>query len=171
MKLLNNVARKLSLTKAEITLITALLLFLVAGIVLQNMQTVERRDTLIKKAERAQYREADVDSLLLAAKADEATLNDDVARDASEDHSNTPSKKRSATHAPAKKEFHGTIAFNKATLAQLQQVPGVGAVMAERLLSFRASKGGKVHDVQELLAVKGIGEKKLELLKPYFTFD
>jgi DNA uptake protein ComE-like DNA-binding protein len=53
----------------------------------------------------------------------------------------------------------------------LQKIPGVGPVMAERLITFRTAKGGKVHAFQEFLEVKGVGEKKLEFLKKYFTLE
>ena len=67
MKLFEKLAIKLSLTKAEITLVSALLGFLVLGGVLKNIRSVEKAETLVKKVETARYREEEVDSLLARA--------------------------------------------------------------------------------------------------------
>jgi len=165
--MLEKIAVKLSLTKAEITLISALLGFLILGGVLQNIRSVEKAEVLVKKVETARYREADVDSLLALATAEQATVKEEVM----DDGASAGGRKRAAQHATGKKVFTGTIAFNKATMAQLQKIPGVGPVMAERLIAFRKVKGGKVNDFQEFLEVKGVGDKKLEFLKKYFTLD
>ena len=67
MKLFEKLAVKLSLTKAEITLISVLLGFLVLGGVLKNFRSVEKAETLVKKIETARYREEEVDSLIALA--------------------------------------------------------------------------------------------------------
>jgi competence protein ComEA len=55
---------------------------------------------------------------------------------------------------------------NTATAAQLELLPRVGPKMAERIVAYRAAHGG-FRRVQDLLAVKGIGEKTLALLEPH----
>ena len=50
---LEKLAIRLSLTKAEIYVVTILLGFLVLGVVVKNFQSVEETDILIKKAEKA----------------------------------------------------------------------------------------------------------------------
>uniref|UniRef100_Q3AQ47 Helix-hairpin-helix DNA-binding, class 1 n=1 Tax=Chlorobium chlorochromatii (strain CaD3) TaxID=340177 RepID=Q3AQ47_CHLCH len=172
MKWLNSLATKLSLTKAEITLITALLGFLLLGGVVKNFQDVEERTTLIKRAEAARLDGAEVDSLLRLASLKEGDLSAEPVAEQAEEGEVAPStKKKSKSARSEKKEFHGTVAFNKASAAQLQKIPGVGTVMAERMIAFRLLKGGKVSDMKELLEVKGIGAKKLEQLQPYLTLD
>jgi len=171
MKFLEQFAIKLSLTKAEITLISALLSFLLVGGVLKNIRSVERVDVRVQQVETARYRETEVDSLLALATVAQATVKEDVMEDVAAEQEHTGGRKRTAHRASEKKVLNGTISFNKASLAQLQRVPGVGPVMAERLMTFRSEKGGKVHDFQEFLAVKGIGAKKLEFLKKYFTLE
>jgi competence protein ComEA len=171
MKLFEKLAVKLSLTKAEITLISALMGFLVLGGVLKNVRSVEKAETLVKKVETARYREAEVDSLITLATADLASVKEDVMEGAASEKERAGTQKRASPHSPDKKLFNGTLSFNKASIGQLQKVPGVGPVMAERLITFRTAKGGKVHDFQEFLEVKGVGEKKLEFLKKYFTLE
>jgi len=170
MKHLENLARKLSLTKAEISLISMLLGFLMLGGILKNFRSLEEADKLVKKAESARLREAEVDSLIRLAAVEQATVRDDVLQDVvaeNEETRNKPAAHRSA----AKKSFSGTISFNKAGKAELQKITGIGPVMAGRLIAFRASKGGKVTQFQEFLDVKGIGKKKLEVLKKHFTLE
>ena len=70
-----------------------------------------------------------------------------------------------------KSQFTGTVAFNRASAAQLQQIPGIGPAIAKRLLAFRAEKGGKVRQFDDFLEVKGIGRKKLELLNKHLTLE
>ena len=171
MKLFEKLAVKLSLTKAEITLVSALLGFLVLGGVLKNIRSVEKAETLVKKVETSRYREEEVDSLLALASVAQATVREDVMQGTETGKESTSSEKRGAHRSSEKKLFNGTLSFNKASKGQLQKIPGVGPVMAERLITFRTAKGGKVHDFQEFLEVKGVGEKKLEFLKKYFTLE
>ena len=56
------------------------------------------------------------------------------------------------------------INLNTATAEQLQTLPGVGPSIAKRILDHRA-KNGKFNKVEEILNVKGIGEKKFQKMK------
>lgn len=171
MTLFEKLAVKLSFTKAEITLVSVLLGFLVLGGVLKNIRSVERRDTLIKKAEAARYHDDEVDSLITLASKAQATVKEDIMQDAETTPERHASHTRAAHRSAGKKVFAGTIPFNTATLQQLQKIPGVGPVMAKRLITFRTEKGGKVMQFQDFLEVKGIGKKKLEFLKKHFTLE
>jgi competence protein ComEA len=61
------------------------------------------------------------------------------------------------------------IKINKADAIGLQQLPGIGPVLAQRLIAYRDSIGGYA-SADELLDVKGIGKKKLEKIEKYLEF-
>jgi len=168
---LEKLALKLSLTKAEITLVSTLLAFLLIGGILVNLRSSEKVDLLVKKAESTRYREAEVDSLIALATVQQESVKEDVLQDNKTEGEELATEKKAEHRSSGKKVFNGTLSFNKASSQQLQKIPGVGPVMAERLITFRKSKGGKVMQFQDFLDVKGIGKKKLESLKKYFILE
>jgi len=54
--------------------------------------------------------------------------------------------------------------LNTATLVELEALPGVGPVLARRIVEFREKKGG-FRRVEELLVIPGISERKWRLIK------
>ncbi len=70
---------------------------------------------------------------------------------------------RAQKHPPAK-----PIDLNVANVKELQELPGVGAVTAQRIIDMR-QKSGRFHRVEDLLAVRGISQKKLDAMRPYVT--
>jgi competence protein ComEA len=58
--------------------------------------------------------------------------------------------------------------LNTATVPQLEGLPGVGRATAERILEYR-QKNGAFKKVEELMNVRGIGEKSFLKLKPLIT--
>jgi competence ComEA-like helix-hairpin-helix protein len=60
------------------------------------------------------------------------------------------------------------IDLNVANLKELQELPGVGAVTAQRIIDLR-QKSGRFHRVEDLLAVRGISPKKLDAMRKYIT--
>jgi len=62
--------------------------------------------------------------------------------------------------APAENKVN----LNTATVEQLQTLPGIGVATAQRILELR-SKVGKFTKIEEILNVKGIGEKKFQKIK------
>ena len=61
-------------------------------------------------------------------------------------------------------ETDGLIPLNRATAADLEALPGVGPVLAERIESFREANG-PFGQVEDLLQVPGIGEAKLASIR------
>lgn len=63
----------------------------------------------------------------------------------------------------------GVLSLNAATASDLESLPGVGPVLAERIVAFREENGG-FEVVEDLLQVPGIGEAKLagmrDLVRP-----
>jgi len=60
------------------------------------------------------------------------------------------------------------VNLNSASATQLQTLPGVGASTAQRILEYR-QKNGPFKKIEELMNVKGIGEKSFLKLKPLIT--
>jgi competence protein ComEA len=60
----------------------------------------------------------------------------------------------------------GTININSATVVQFEQLPGVGAVMAARILSYRTAHGAFAA-IDDLTKVSGMGKSKFANLKSF----
>ena len=60
------------------------------------------------------------------------------------------------------------VNINTANSEELQQVPGIGPATAEKILQMRKSYG-TFKSVDDLLAIKGIGKKRLEKMRKYLT--
>jgi competence protein ComEA len=58
--------------------------------------------------------------------------------------------------------------LNTATPKQLEALPGIGPVLAKRIVDFREKKGGYKR-IEELLAIPGVSEKKWKVLREYLT--
>jgi competence protein ComEA len=57
------------------------------------------------------------------------------------------------------------INLNTATIDQLETLPGIGRKTAERIIEYRTKAGG-FKRIEDLMNVKGIGEKSFLKLKP-----
>jgi competence protein ComEA len=64
----------------------------------------------------------------------------------------------------------GVVNVNTATAEQLQMLPKIGPSLAERIIAFRETNG-PFERVSELVAVRGIGEKSLEALRPFVVTE
>ena len=67
--------------------------------------------------------------------------------------------------AAASGEAAATVDLNQAGLAELDALPGIGPVLAGRILQHRAAHG-PFREPEDLLAVPGIGPRLFERLRP-----
>ena len=58
------------------------------------------------------------------------------------------------------------VNINKASQSDLENIPGVGPSLAQKIISFR-DENGKFKNVEDLKNVSGIGDKKFESIKDY----
>ena len=64
----------------------------------------------------------------------------------------------------------GVVNVNTATSEQLVLLPGIGESKAQAILAARGERGS-FGSVDELLEVKGIGERALERIRPFVALD
>ena len=62
------------------------------------------------------------------------------------------------------------ININKVSLSEIQKIPGIGPVLAARLIDHR-NINGSFKSIDELLDVKGIGSKKLEKIRGWIKIE
>jgi competence protein ComEA len=60
------------------------------------------------------------------------------------------------------------VNINTATLDQLESLPGIGPALGQRIIDYR-TQHGPFASVDDLVDVSGIGEKRLEDLRPLVT--
>jgi len=57
------------------------------------------------------------------------------------------------------------VQVNQATVLEWTDLPGIGPVLAQRIVRLRAARGG-FQSLEELRLVKGVGKKKLGRIRP-----
>ena len=81
--------------------------------------------------------------------------------DTDQDAPTRQTPKPAPTDAPA-------LNLNSATATELERLPGVGPATAARIVEYR-QKNGAFKKVEDLMNVRGIGEKSFLTLKPLIT--
>ncbi len=77
-----------------------------------------------------------------------------------------PSSGRVSTPASSAPRF--PIDLNRASAKELEALPGIGEVIAQRIVEYR-QRNGPFRSVDELMNVRGIGPKKMESIRPLVT--
>ena len=80
-------------------------------------------------------------------------------------------KKSSSTRAGAEKNNSvvQSVRINSASASELQQLPGIGPALAQRIVDTRSR--GRFASVEDLLRVPGIGKAKLAKLRDYVEVE
>ncbi len=65
-------------------------------------------------------------------------------------------------------EASGVVNINQASENQLTLLPRVGPAIAARIVAFR-DESGNFKIAEDLMLVRGIGEKTFQLIEPYVT--
>jgi competence protein ComEA len=73
-----------------------------------------------------------------------------------------------ASPAAAGQAASAMLNLNTATIAQLEALPGIGRATADRIIEYRETSGG-FKKIEDLMNVRGIGEKNFLRLKPLIT--
>ncbi|MCY3727437.1 MAG: helix-hairpin-helix domain-containing protein [Nitrospira sp.] len=64
----------------------------------------------------------------------------------------------------------GHVDINHGSVEELQRLPGIGPVLAERVVQYRR-ENGKFATIRDMQQVKGIGPKRFAQLEPYIYVE
>jgi len=87
---------------------------------------------------------------------------------AAQPHAASAQTPRSSARSSAKAPVTGAININTASATELEALPGIGAKTAARIVEYR-QKNGPFKKIEELMNVRGVGEKNFLKLKPQIT--
>ncbi len=73
-----------------------------------------------------------------------------------------------AVAASPARAAEGKVNINTATVEQLQLLPRIGPAVAQRIVEHRKANG-QFASAEDLMLVRGIGERSFESLKPYLA--
>lgn len=104
---------------------------------------------------RGTRRRADLTTVNLAAKVEDGQQIVVPAR---------PAKRAPIAAAGPATDAAAQISLATATQQQLEELPGIGPVLAQSILEYRDTNGG-FRSIEELLEVDGIGDQRLEDLR------
>jgi comEA protein len=161
--------RKLGFTKQDLVIITFLLVTFLAGLVIRliGWQSSKEYDyTLSDQRFELQLKEAFKElpkSNLSAVQNEKLALINNLSDSLS-------SEKDVKNSEELKQKFEKKININLAYTADLQRLPGIGEVMAERIVEYR-EQNGSYKRIEDIMLVKGIGIKKFEKVRDLITVE
>ena len=75
---------------------------------------------------------------------------------------------KAPVRSTAKPAVTGSVNINTASAGELEALPGIGAKTAALIVEYR-QKNGPFKKVEELMNIRGVGEKNFLKLKPQIT--
>ena len=161
-----NFFRKLGLTKRDLILISMLLLTLIAGLIIKaagwkNSKTYDysSSDVEFEKNLKSAFTKVELDEQQKLKLKQVQEYSDSLLNE-----------KESATTLKTGEVPLNKININEALSADLQLLPGIVGVTAERIIEYR-EQTGKFNSIEDLMNVKGIGVKKFAKLKNLITVN
>jgi len=190
---------RFSFTRSELLTISVLALIFISGLIFQQIKraseidrseiSVLGADTLTKTELRTLLREPGIyttsdspsldrtgaNSLTSTAKplqeGDGLLNGSESISDGPTQYSDKQTKDFSNSAAEGGKANNNSlIHLNSASQSELETLPGIGPVLAGRILDWR-SKHVRFNRVEDLLLIRGIGKKRFEVLKPLVAVD
>ena len=98
-----------------------------------------------------------------------APLTNSAAEVAPDDGAPKPARARGGGGDKLRNPGDGTVNINTAGSTELQRLVRCGPAMAERILAYRQQIGGRFSAPQQLMDVKGVGEKTFAKWEPFVT--
>jgi len=151
-KITRKAQEKLGLTRSE----AGIVLFLAFGLVLGGTAKLLKLD---KSAGRYDFTESDSIFAAASSKVDSVIA-------AEEDTTPVPAGHKTKSSS----QVNFPINLNTATTEELTSLPGVGEVLANRIIKYRSSIG-RFASREELMKVKGIGKSKFGAIKDLVRVD
>jgi len=158
---LKDLTELLGFTRTEISVLFFLIIIFFGGFLIRLLNA--------DKLEFSNYDYSLSDSLFLSSpdENDQSMYSDNnIDNQKKELEVNTAVYKKNKSSLPSEK----SIDLNTATLAELMELPGIGQITAEKIISLRNEKGG-FETIDEIKEVKGIENKKFERIKKYIFIE
>jgi len=129
-----------------------------------SIVTVSAQDSTVHQQNRADDRQ----SAGTAAQSQETTTTD--SHETSGETQAPPAGETAQSVLPvvSTRDSEGRININLASRTELMDLPGIGSVLAERIVEYRTSNGAYAR-IEDLRNVSGIGERRFEAIQDKVT--
>ena len=161
--------RKFGFTGQDLVIITFLIIIFLAGLAikLSGWKNPEKYDYSVTDSKFEQQLKSDFSELEKNSLSEKQQEKLSLLRSISDSLS---SEKDRQEKEELLAKFEKKININLAYTADLQMLPGIGKVTADRIIEYR-EQNNRFSKIEDLMKVKGIGVKKFEKIKDLITTD